>query len=284
VSDSKSAPFLSIVIPAYNEEKRLPPSLRRIAEFLRRQPYASEVLVVENGSTDRTSAVVEEFCATELHRDDPFQLRLLHSAKGKGHAVKHGVLESKGDYILITDTDLAVPIEETSNFLPPILEKRRYSIAIASREIEGAIRHNEPHYRHVMGRVFNWLVRVLAVPNIHDTQCGFKCFSRAAAQRIFPLQRIYGWGFDVELLYIAQLHDIPIIEIPVNWYYGADSRVRPIHDTITMVRELLAIRRNGRAGLYASPSSLPADASRSESPDKEREDELGESVDELPAL
>jgi dolichyl-phosphate beta-glucosyltransferase len=268
VSESSSAPFLSIVIPAYNEEHRLPPSLQRIADFLRGCPYTAEILVVENGSTDRTSAVVEEFCATQLRVDDPFQLRLLHSAKGKGHAVKHGVLESKGDYILITDTDLAVPIEEVMHFLPPAVEARRYSIAIASREIDGAIRHNEPQYRHIMGRVFNRLVRVLAVPRIHDTQCGFKCFSRAAAQRIFPLQRIYGWGFDVELLFIAQHHGIPIVEIPVNWYYGADSRVRPIHDTITMVRELLAIRRNGRAGLY--DSSAPA--------------AFEDGVDELPAL
>jgi dolichyl-phosphate beta-glucosyltransferase len=268
VSDTKSSPYLSIVIPAYNEERRLPPSLRRVADFLRRCPYTAEILVVENGSTDRTSAVVEEFCASELRLDDPFQLRLLHSAKGKGHAVKHGVLESKGDYILITDTDLAVPIEEVTHFLPPAVEKRRYSIAIASREIPGAVRHNEPQYRHLMGRVFNWLVRVLAVPHINDTQCGFKCFSRAAAQRVFPLQRIYGWGFDVELLYIAQHHGIPIVEIPVNWYYGADSRVRPIHDTMTMVRELLAIRRNGRAGLYTSSGPGPFE----------------EGVDELPAV
>jgi dolichyl-phosphate beta-glucosyltransferase len=101
-----------------------------------------------------------------------------------------------------------------------------------------------------MGRVFNTLVRLIAVPHIQDTQCGFKCFGRDAAHRIFPLQRIDGWGFDVELLYIAQRHGLPIVEIPVNWYYRDDSRVRPIHDTMTMVGELLLIRRNGSAGLY----------------------------------
>lgn len=250
MNNRKPTPFLSIVIPAYNEEKRLPPALARVAGFLRAQPYQAEVLVVENGSTDRTAAVVEEFRATQVRPEDNFEVNLLHSRKGKGNAVKRGVLAARGDYILITDTDLAVPIEEASRFLPPVLDKRSFAIAIASREVEGAVRYGEPAYRHLMGRVFNTLVRWLAVPDIQDTQCGFKCFTREAAQFIFPRQRINGWGFDVELLYIAQHHGLPIVEIPVKWYYGADSRVRPIHDTVTMVADLLRIRRNGRAGLY----------------------------------
>lgn len=258
MSDKNSLPFLSIIIPAYNEEKRLPPTLTRIADFLRRQPYRSEVLVVENGSTDRTSAVVEEFRAAHLRPDDPFDVHLLHSAKGKGNAVKHGVMAACGDYLLVTDTDLAVPIEEAVRFLPPQLDPRRYAIAIASREIRGAVRHEEPIYRHVMGRVFNLLVRWMAVPGIHDTQCGFKCFGREAAHLIFPLQRINGWGFDVELLTIAQHHGLGILEIPVHWYYGADSRVRPIHDTVTMVMDLLRIRRNRRAGLYDQTPVVPS--------------------------
>jgi dolichyl-phosphate beta-glucosyltransferase len=250
VSNGTSRPFLSIIIPAYNEEKRLPPTLARIAEFLRGQRYPAEVLVVENGSTDRTSAVVEEFRAAHLTGDDLFDILLLHSAKGKGNAVKHGVVAARGDYLLVTDTDLAVPIDEAVRFLPPQLDARRYAIAIASRELKGAVRHDEPVYRHLMGRVFNLLVRWMAVPGIHDTQCGFKCFSREAAHRVFPLQRINGWGFDVELLTIAQHHGLGILELPVHWYYGADSRVRPIHDTVTMFMDLLQIRRNRRAGLY----------------------------------
>jgi dolichyl-phosphate beta-glucosyltransferase len=250
VSNGNSQPYLSIIIPAYNEEKRLPPALTRIADFLHSQPYRAEVLVVENGSTDRTSAVVEEFCAAHLRDEESFDVVLLHSAKGKGNAVKHGVMAACGEYLLVTDTDLAVPIEEAVRFLPPQLDPQRYAIAIASREIKGAVRHEEPAYRHFMGRVFNLLVRWMAVPGIHDTQCGFKCFSRAAAHLVFPLQRINGWGFDVELLAIAQHHGLGILEIPVHWYYGADSRVRPIHDTVTMVADLLQIRRNRRAGLY----------------------------------
>ena len=250
-------PCLTIVIPAYNEEKRLPPTLAKVAAFLRRQSYISEVLVVENGSTDNTSTVVTTFIAEHVRPDDPFQIHLLHSEKGKGRAVKHGVLAGRGEYLLVSDTDLAVPIDEVTQFLPPVLDKHDYAIAIASREIKGAVRHGEPVYRHLMGRVFNLLVRLLAVPAIHDTQCGFKCFSREAAQLIFPLQRVDGWGFDVELLFIAQSHGLRIVEIPVDWYYGADSRVRPVQDTVTMVLELIKIRRNGRAGFYKMPPPPP---------------------------
>lgn len=253
MSEGLVSPFLTIIIPAYNEEKRLPPTLVRIVDFLRGQPYTAEVLVVENGSTDRTSQVVEEFIAAQACDDDRFVIRLLHSAKGKGNAVKHGIMAGQGAYLLVSDTDLSVPIEETPRFLPPTLALPRHGIAIASREVAGAVRHGEPAYRHLMGRVFNWLVRRIAVPRIHDTQCGFKCFGREAAQLVFALQRVDGWGFDVELLYIAQRHGLPIVEVPVNWYYQNDSRVRPIHDTVTMVAELMQIRRNGRAGLYAHP-------------------------------
>lgn len=249
--------FLSIVVPAYNEEQRLPPALERIAAFLRRQPYRSEVLVVENGSTDDTSGVVERFVAQQAEADDPFVVRLLHSSPGKGAAVKHGVLQAYGDYIVVSDTDLAVPIEQIGKFVPPALPAAGYGVAIASREVAGAVRYGEPSYRHLMGRVFNFLVRLLAVPGIQDTQCGFKCFSRETAQCVFPLQTIDGWGFDVEVLYIARRHGVAIVEIPVEWYYGEDSRVRPLQDTVNMLSELFRIRRNGRAGLYDGPSVKP---------------------------
>jgi dolichyl-phosphate beta-glucosyltransferase len=147
-----------------------------------------------------------------------------------------------------------MPIEEIAKFLPPALKRGSFDIAIASRETPGAIRYDEPTYRHVMGRVFNFLVRILAVPGIQDTQCGFKMFTRESAQLTFPLQQLDGWSFDVEVLYIARRHNLRLVEIPIRWYYQTDSRVRPIHDTINMVRELLKIRRNGRQGLYDSPA------------------------------
>ncbi len=250
-------PFVSIIIPAFNEEKRLPPTLARVAGFLRAQPYRSEVLIVENGSTDQTAAVVERFIADKVSANDPFEVRLLHSDPGKGAAVKRGMLAGRGDFLVISDTDLAVPIEELNNFLPPVVARKNYAITIASREIPGAIRHDEPAYRHLMGRVFNFLVRIMAVHGIHDTQCGFKCFSRQATHQVFPLQTIDGWGFDVEVLYIAQQHGLPIIEIPVNWYYGEDSRVSPMRDTVNMLSELFRIRRNGRRGLYDELPPVP---------------------------
>ena len=218
--------------------------------FSRVQPYRSEVLIIENGSTDDTSGVVERFIATQIRPDDPFEIRLLHSTPGKGAAVKRGMLSGRGEFLVISDTDLAVPIEELNHFVPPTMPRKNYAITIASREVPGAVRHDEPAYRHFMGRVFNFLVRVLAVPDIQDTQCGFKCFSRQAAQQIFSLQTIDGWGFDVEVLYIARRHGLSIVEIPVNWYYGDNSRISPMRDTFNMLSELFLIRRNGRRGLY----------------------------------
>lgn len=255
--ESSKRCFLSIIIPAYNEERRLPPSLHKIAKFLREQPFQSEVLIVENGSKDDTSGAVQRFVADNVRPEDPFEVRLLHSAKGKGNAVKMGMLAGKGEFLFMCDADLAMPIEEISKFLPPLLPVRSYDIAIASREVEGAVRYDEPAYRHVMGRVFNFLVRLLAVPGVQDTQCGFKCFTYAAAQVVFPLQRIDGWGFDVESLYIGRRKGMRLIEVPIHWHYQSDSRIRPGADTINMVRELLKIRRYGDQGAYDPPSAPP---------------------------
>jgi dolichyl-phosphate beta-glucosyltransferase len=246
-------PFLSVIIPAYNEEQRLPPTLQSVTEFLRNQAYTAEVLVVENGSTDRTAEVVEDFCTNQIRADDTLQVHLLHSAKGKGAAVKHGMLNARGAYCIMSDADLAVPIAEVSKFLPPVLTPHSFDIAIASREGKGAVRHGEPLHRHLMGRIFNFLVRSMAVPSIQDTQCGFKCFTREAALFLFPLQRIDGWGFDVEILHIASRHGMRMVEVPVHWYYGQNSRIRPIENTISMVGELLRIRMNGRRGYYDIP-------------------------------
>lgn len=250
MSSSGKPPFVSIVIPAYNEELRLPPTLLQIAVFLRTQPYTAEVIVVENGSTDNTIGAVQQFIREQLLPTDTFTIRLLQSSPGKGAAVKYGMLNATGDYLIMSDADLSVPIEDLPKFLPPMLPAGSFAVAIASREVKGAVRHGEPGYRHLMGRVFNTLVRVLAVPKIQDTQCGFKCFTREAAQLLFPLQRIDGWGFDVEVLHIAAYHRLHMVEIPVNWYYGVNSRVRPVHDTLNMVKELLKIRANSRAGYY----------------------------------
>lgn len=250
MSQSESHPLLTIVIPAYNEELRLPESLDQIAEFLRAQAYEAEVVVVENGSTDDTSGVVARFQSEGMRAGDPFEVRLLHSTPGKGAAVKVGMLAGRGDFLFICDADLSMPIEEVAKFLPPQFKNSRYDIAIASREIPGSARYDEPGYRHLMGRVFNLIVRVLAVPGIEDTQCGFKCFTQEAAQAIFPKQTIDGWGFDIEVLYLGRRLGFDLVEVPINWYYKANSRISPIRDSINMVLEVLKIRRNGRRGLY----------------------------------
>jgi dolichyl-phosphate beta-glucosyltransferase len=239
----QSGPLLTIIIPAYNEEKRLPLTLPKVLDFGNRQDYQVEVLLVDNASTDRTSEIVRQ--AAEQHSSISPHYQPI---QGKGAAVRMGMMEARGDYLLIYDADMAMPVEEISKFLPPALSG--YEVAIASREITGAVRYHEPWHRHVMGRVFNLIVRLLAVPGIQDTQCGFKCFRREAAQDIFSTQVIDGWAFDVEVLYIAQRRGYRIAEVPINWYYGEGSRISPLRDSLDMFLEVLRIRRNGRQGLY----------------------------------
>jgi dolichyl-phosphate beta-glucosyltransferase len=236
-------PFLSVVVPAYNEERRLPETLPRIVDFLRAQTYPCEVIVVDDGSTDGTADVVEGIAA-----EAPSVRLIKNEHRGKGYAVKTGVLAAGGDYIFLCDADLSMPIEEVANFLPPALEE--YDVAIGSREVEGARRYDEPGLRHLMGRVFNTLVRLLAVRGFQDTQAGFKCFARQAAQEMFPYQTMDGFGFDVEILFIAQKRGYRIVEVPINWYYMSNSRVSPVSDSVRMFREILQVRMNDWRGLY----------------------------------
>ncbi len=235
--------FLSVIVPAYNEKRRLPHSLRRIVGYLGKQEYTSEVIVVDDGSEDGTAQVVEEMMA-EL----PLLSLIRTEHRGKGHAVKTGMLAGRGEYLFICDADLSMPIEELYQFLPPVLEG--YDVAIASREVPGAQRYDEPPYRHFMGRVFNWMVRLFAVQGFQDTQCGFKCFRREAAREVFGYQTMDGWGFDVEVLFISQKRGYKIVEVPINWYYSANSRVHPIRDSINMFTEVLKIRLNDWRGRY----------------------------------
>jgi len=242
--NTPEAPLLSIVIPAYNEELRLPGSLKTITEYVAQRSYAVEVIVVDNNSTDRTQNIAQEF-AERL----PCIRVLFEKTQGKGAAVRTGMLAATGKYRFICDADLSMPIEEIEKFLPPQVDG--YDIAIASREARGAVRYNEPWYRHLMGRVFNTIVRLLAIHGLQDTQCGFKMFRADVAEALFPLQTMNGWSFDVEILYAAQQRGYRIIEVPINWYYKANTRIHPIRDSIDMFVEVLKIRRKGRQGLYA---------------------------------
>ncbi len=237
-------PFLSIVIPAHNEEKRLPPSLAKIDAYLKKQDYTYEVIVVENGSRDRTSEVVREFA-----KDHPYVRLIEVHTRGKGLAVKAGMLAARGEYRFICDTDLSMPIEEIAKFLPPVREG--YDVLIGSREGEGARRIGEPEYRHIMGRVLNFIVKLTAVSEFEDTQCGFKMFKRKAAEDLFSVQRMSGIGFDVELIYVALRRGYRITDVPITWYFDPDSRMRLFQDSLKILLEIWEIRQNWRKGVYA---------------------------------
>jgi len=250
-------PHLSIVIPAYNEERRLPRTLARVMEYLETQPYPAEVIVVDDGSADNTVGVVEELLPAHPN------LRLIRNDhRGKAYTVRTGVLAAQGRYVLFCDADLATPIEEWDK-LAGYLDAG-YDIAIGSREGAGAIRHDEPWYRHVMGRVFNLIVRLVAVGGFQDTQCGFKAFRHDVAQDIFRRVRLYGedappvkgaavTGFDVELLFIALKRGYRVKEVPVEWHYGTETKVHPLRDSLRNLRDTLLVRWNDLRGAYDAP-------------------------------
>ncbi|MEO8356823.1 MAG: dolichyl-phosphate beta-glucosyltransferase [Chloroflexota bacterium] len=241
--NKKLDPFLSIIVPAHNEEKRLPNTLEQVFRFLEKQPFTSEVVVVENGSDDHTYELAQEFA-----REHENLLAIKNERRGKGLAIQRGVQQATGEYIFLCDADLSMPIEEISKFLPPQLNN--VDVAIASREAPGAVRYNEPYYRHFTGRVFNTLIRLLVLPTLQDTQCGFKCIRADVARDIFPYQTLSGWAFDVELLYIARHRGYQVVEIPIHWHFNADSKISVFRDSLRMFLDLLLIRRNARRGLY----------------------------------
>lgn len=237
-------PFFSIVIPAHNEQNRLPGTLEQIFHFLEKQSFSSEVIVVENGSTDRTHEVAEEF--TIRHPG----LLVIQSEKGKGAAVQRGMLTARGEYRFMCDADLSMPVEEIVKFIPPGLQN--FDIAIASREAKGSARYNEPSYRHWGGRGINFLIQTLILPGLNDTQCGFKCFRARVAEDIFKRQTLHGWSFDIELLYIARRHGYRIVEIPIHWYHFSDSKVSALRDAVRMISDIFRIHANARRGLYGN--------------------------------
>ena len=219
--------------------------MEKIETFLAEQSYQAEVIVVENGSVDQTAAVVREFA----QRAEYSNIALIQETqRGKGIAVRRGMLAAHGEYRFMCDADLSMPIEEVNKFLPPVLDG--YDVAIASREAPGAHRYNEPLYRHLGGRVINFLIRILAVRDFQDTQCGFKSFSAAAALDLFSVQQLDGMSFDVEVLYIAQQRGYRIVEVPINWYFSSESRVRLVQDTLRVISDLFQVRRNYQRGKY----------------------------------
>lgn len=255
--NSEITPILSVVIPAYNEEKNIERTVKQIVEFLIGEPVFGdfEVLVVDDGSTDRTVSLVESLA------ENIRNLKLIRNPhRGKGYTVRTGVLAARGDFILFSDADGSTPIKELKRLFLWLTE-HDYDIVIASREGLGAQRHSEPYYRHLMGRGFNLLVQLLALPGISDSQCGFKLLKTQAAKEVFSRMKIYGdesalinfaytGAFDVEVLYLARKFGYKIKEIPVSWTYNRTERVSPLRDSWRMFKDVIRIRLNDFQGAY----------------------------------
>jgi glycosyltransferase involved in cell wall biosynthesis len=236
-------PFLSIIIPAYNEALRLPDTLSRVGSFLADQSYSSEVWIIDNASSDRTGEIIK----TYTKKYDNFQ-GLYESQPGKGAAVKRGMLKAGGEYLFMCDADLSMPIEEVNRFLPP--QRENVQIAIASREAAGAVRYDEPSLRHLGGRFMNLLIQMFVLPGLNDTQCGFKCFSSPIAKDLFQQQTLSGWAFDIEVLYIARMRGYQIAEIPIPWQYHQESKVKAFQDALKMLLDIRKIIQNAGQGMY----------------------------------
>ncbi|MEW6096774.1 MAG: glycosyltransferase [bacterium] len=239
-------PYLSIVIPAFNEELRIKETLCKIVEYIKTKDYSYEIIVVDDGSIDRTVEVVK-FTAESLKES----ITIIKNERniGKGGAVKNGILKAKGEFILFSDADLSTPISELDKLLP--LVEGEYDIAIGSRALpESDIKLHQPWYRENMGRIFNLFVRLIAVRGIKDTQCGFKCFKGSIAKEVSSKQYINRFGFDVEILFIAKKLGYKIKEVPIKWINSPHSRVHAIKDSSEMLMSLLKIRMNDLKGLY----------------------------------
>jgi dolichyl-phosphate beta-glucosyltransferase len=239
-------PSVSLVVPAFNEEQRLPPTLRQIEAYAAQwfRAHAGEgpweVLVADDGSVDRTPDIVRRHAATwspdagTLHL-----LRLTH--RGKGYAVREGMLAARGRWLVLTDADLSAPIADTQLLLEAL--RAGADVAIGSRDpARGGRRLDEPRARRVSSRVFNILTQCIALRGITDTQCGFKAFWRSAARQLFTRQRVMGLAFDVELLYLARRLGYQIAEVPITWRYQSGTRIRPVVDALRMAGDLVRLR------------------------------------------
>jgi glycosyltransferase involved in cell wall biosynthesis len=241
------APFLTVVIPAYNAERLVEETLRRVVAHLQTKAYSWEVVVSDDGSTDRTAELV-----TLASQAEP-RVRLVRSRHGgKGWAVRNGMLASKATWRFMCDADLSMPPEQIDRFVSEGADPD-FDIGIGSREAPGARRFDEPARRHLYGRIFNRVVRVLAVRGLDDTQCGFKIFRGTAADYLFSTQRLEGFGFDVEVLFIARRAGLRLKEIAIDWYFGRDSKMT-FGKGAAAFTEILRIRWNGIRGRYPRPT------------------------------
>ena len=243
-------PMLSVVVPAFNEAARIFRTINDIREELDRLGGDGELIVVDDGSVDETAAIVADVVRSDA------RVKLVRAAHaGKGATVRRGMLEARGTWRFLADADLSMPISELKRFLDAAAQG--VDVIVGSREAEGARRVGEPWTRHVIGRVFNWAVKLLVLRGIDDTQCGFKLFSARAAQLLFPLQQLDGFGFDVELLFLARRAGLAVREIPITWVYGRGSKVNVVSGVRGFL-DLLAVRWHQLRGAYPPRAAMTA--------------------------
>lgn len=238
-------PKVSIVVPAFNEAGRIGETLRRVETFIKRMPWSAEVIVVDDGSRDETCNMVNELKFPGL--------RLLQNGtnRGKGFAVKSGVLAASGEYVMFSDADLSAPIDELEKLLSAA-EQHQADVVIGSRAVDRSlIEKHQSRGREVGGMIFNVMVRIILSLRIHDTQCGFKLFKRARIEPVFKKMTIDGFGFDPELLFLATRARLKILEIPVRWSHAEGSKIRFMRDSVRMFSDLLLIRWNQITGRYS---------------------------------
>lgn len=236
-------PHLAVVVPAYNEQDRIGPTLLRINEYLSGQNYTWIVCVVSDGSTDSTSQIVSEFCATHP------QFHLIESKpnRGKGFVVRRGMLETEAEWLLFSDADLAAPIEEVEKLFAAVSDS--VPIAIGSRPLrDSRLEIRQPWYREAAGRAFNLMVQLFAVRGIKDTQCGFKLFRNDVAKDVFKRSKLAGYGFDFEALMIARDLGYKVAEVPIRWSHQEGSKVNMLRDGTRMLTELVKLRLQGKKG------------------------------------
>lgn len=228
----------SVVIPVYNEDRRVAESLRRIETYLTLKNFDWEILVSSDGSTDATDRIVSDYAKIEP------RIKLLTASpnKGKGAAVRRGMLAARGKYVLMTDVDLSSPIKESDALVEAIMAGN--DAAIGSRAVRGSAADVQQSFkRQLSGRLFNFFVRFFVTADFRDTQCGFKCFTRDAAQKLFSEQKLEGFAFDVEILYLAKKKGLKVAEVPVMWRQGTDSKVNVFKDSFVMVGDLMKIKK-----------------------------------------
>jgi dolichyl-phosphate beta-glucosyltransferase len=240
----------SIIIPAYNESQRIVRTLDRILTYITEQAWEAELIVVNDGSRDDTATIVQRF----VERNPAIRLVENPGNRGKGYSVRNGMLNARGELLLFSDADLSAPIEEAPKLFRAIEDGA--DVAIGSRWLRSELQTaRQPLHRQLFGRVFNLALRIILGLKFKDTQCGFKAFTRSAAQSIFPLQRIERWGFDPELIFLARKQRLRIVEVPVEWAHDEGGRINPLRDGLRMFVEVLKIRWNSMAGKYRAAAS-----------------------------